>query len=395
VTEARTEPIGDPAGFRIHVGSIGIKDDTPDVMIIASSAPATAAGMYTKSHFAGPSIGLSRDATSAGRARGVVVISKNANVANGPDGLADARELRRRAARVANISAGEMVVASTGVIGRPYPMDRIEAYFDSADTAGGDAVFDDRTFEDAATAMMTTDTHAKVVRARAGAATVVGIAKGVGMIEPDMATMLAFLFTDAEIDARSLDAVFRGAVEHTFNAVSIDTDTSTSDTAVILANGLAGPVDIAEFARAIAEVCLGLTRMIAADGEGATKLLTVTVTGARDDDQAKRVAKAIVNSPLVKTAVHGADPNWGRVVMAIGKCSDEDDIVADQVAVSIGDVAVYPPAAGSAELAAAAAHMAGVEVLITADLGIADGVFTVFGCDLSSEYVHINADYTT
>jgi glutamate N-acetyltransferase/amino-acid N-acetyltransferase len=385
-----TDPPKDPAGFKIHVGSIGIKDDTPDVMIIASTAPTTTAGMYTKSHFAGPSVTLSREVTSDGTARGVVVISKNANVANGPDGLADARELRRLAARLSGISAGEMVVASTGVIGRPYPMDRIGSYFGSAPGPG-----DDFSFEDAAAAMMTTDTHPKVVRAQAGAATVVGIAKGVGMIEPDMATMLAFLFTDAAIDSRSLDAVFRGAVELTFNAVSIDTDTSTSDTAVILANGLAGQVDIAEFARAVAEVCLGLTRMIAADGEGATKLLTVTVTGARDDAQAKRVAKAIVNSPLVKTAVHGADPNWGRVVMAIGKCSDEDDIDPDRVSVTIGDVAVFPPAAGPDALSAAAVQMAADEVLITAGLGIGDGEFTVFGCDLTSEYVHINADYTT
>jgi glutamate N-acetyltransferase/amino-acid N-acetyltransferase len=309
--------------------------------------------------------------------------------------MADARELRRRAARLVNISAGEMVVASTGVIGRPYPMDRIENYFDGAELAHPDEVFRDQTFEDAAAAMMTTDTHPKVVRARCGKASIVGIAKGVGMIEPDMATMLAFLFTDAEVGPAELDAVFRGVVEHTFNAVSIDTDTSTSDTAVILANGLAGPVDVADFTRAVAEVCLGLTRMIAADGEGATKLLTVTVTGARDDDQARRVAKAIVNSPLVKTAVHGADPNWGRVVMAIGKCRDEDDIDPDRVSVTIGDVAVFPPAAGPDQLEAAAAHMRSDEVLIVADLGIGEGAFTVFGCDLSTEYVHINADYTT
>jgi glutamate N-acetyltransferase/amino-acid N-acetyltransferase len=396
MTAAKTpKPVGDPAGFTILVDSIGIKDDTPDLMIVVSAKPATAAGMYTRSHFAGPSVELSRDVTSEGTARGVVVISKNAIVANGAQGMADARELRRRAARLSGMSAGEMVVASTGVIGRPYPMDRIEGFFDGAEQAHPEELYPGRSFEDAAAAIMTTDTHPKVVRARCGKATIVGIAKGVGMIEPDMATMLAFLFTDAEVGRAELDLVFRGVVEHTFNAVSIDTDTSTSDTAVIMANGLAGPVDVADFTRAVAEVCLGLTRMIAADGEGATKLLIVTVTGARDDLQAKRVAKAIVNSPLVKTAVHGADPNWGRVVMAIGKCRDDHDIDPERVSVTIGDVAVFPPAAGIDQLDAAAHHMTGDEVLITADLGLADGAFTVFGCDLSDGYVHINADYTT
>ncbi len=380
----------DPAGYRIHVGNIGIKDDTADVTVIWSTVPATAAGMYTQSYFAGPSISLSRSATATGSARGVVVVSKNANVANGPAGDADAAELQSLAAGLAGIEARSMVVASTGVIGRPYPMDRIRSYF------GGLELAATATFDDAAAAIMTTDTHPKLVRAKAGAATVVGIAKGVGMIEPDMATMLAFLFTDAQVDAATLDALFRRVVDRTFNAVSIDTDTSTSDTAVILANGLAGPVDPAELEAAVGEVALGLTRMIAADGEGATKLLTVTVTGGRDDAQAKRVAKAIVNSPLVKTAVHGADPNWGRVIMAIGKCHDETDIDPDRVSVTIGDVPVFPATGDDDQvLDGAAKHMAGSEVSIGADLGIGDGSFTVYGCDLTDGYVRINADYTT
>ena len=163
-----------------------------------------------------------------------------------------------------------------------------------------------------------------------------GIAKGVGMIEPDMATLLAFFVTDAELDAATLDATFRRVIDRTLNAVSIDTDTSTSDTAAILASGQAGPVDPATFEQALGEVALSLTRQIARDGEGATTLIEVLVDGARDDAQARRVAKAVVNSPLVKTAVHGADPNWGRVAMAIGKCSDDTDIDQDRVVIRFG-----------------------------------------------------------
>ena len=242
---------------------------------------------------------------------------------------------------------------------------------------------------------MTTDTHPKVAAATVGDGTIVGVAKGVGMIEPDMATMLAFVFTDAAIDAPTLDTAFRSVVGRTFNSLSVDTDTSTSDTAAVLANGLAGQVDPTEFATALEAVCLNLTLQLASDGEGATKLLTVTVTGARDDDQAKRVAKAILNSPLVKTAVHGADPNWGRVAMAIGKCSDETDIDPDNVAISFGGTEVYPSDPGESGLVALEEYLRGDSVEIQVDLGIADGRWTVYGCDLSDGYVRINADYTT
>ncbi len=223
----------------------------------------------------------------------------------------------------------------------------------------------------------------------------VGIAKGVGMIEPDMATMIAVTLTDAEIDGPALDAVFRRVVDRTFNCVSVDTDTSTSDTAVVMTSGAAGPVDAAEFEAALEAVCLELTKMIAGDGEGAETLVEVTVTGARDDEQAKRVAKAIVNSPLVKTAVHGADPNWGRVAMAIGKCSDDADIDQERVTIRFGGTEVYPRPVDDADLARLSDYMRGDTVLIGADLAIATGSCTVWGCDLTDGYVRINADYTT
>src|SRR5699024_2563257 len=244
--------------------------------------------------FAGPSVVLSRDHTAGGRARGVVVVAGNANVATGEQGMANAREVLDRAAGAAGVEPEELLIASTGVIGRQYPMDLLRTHLDGLDQSQFDA--DARSL---ATAMMTTDTHPKtavreMTTTSGGTARVVGIAKGVGMIEPDMATMIAVLFTDAAVEPEALDAAFRAAVEDTFNCLSVDTDTSTSDTAIALASGAAGPVEDSALREAFAEICLDLTRQLARDGEGATTLLTVEVTGARDRDQAKRVAKTIL-----------------------------------------------------------------------------------------------------
>ena len=242
---------------------------------------------------------------------------------------------------------------------------------------------------------MTTDTHAKIQSRRVGDAVVLGIAKGVGMLEPNMATMLAFFFTDAKIPARQLDLVFRRVVETTFNAVSIDTDTSTSDTAAIIANGEAGPVDINAFESALHDCALDLVKQIARDGEGATKLLEVTVSGARDRAQAKRVGKTVVNSPLVKTAIHGADPNWGRVTMAIGKCESDIDIEPSRVSIWFGEILVYPNLVTADDLSKLRHYLSGDTISVRIDLGISEGVFTVYGCDLTEGYVRLNSDYTT
>ncbi|WP_017599303.1 bifunctional glutamate N-acetyltransferase/amino-acid acetyltransferase ArgJ [Nocardiopsis lucentensis] len=378
-----------PAGFRGVAGNIGIKDPKDDFFAVVSEVPAHVSAVFTKSRFAGSSVVISRQAAADGRARGVTVIARNANVAT-MTGEANAREVRERVARAAGVEPEEILIASTGVIGKPYPMDKVRAHLDALP-----AEFPPADLDRAAAAMMTTDTHPKTASARAGSATVTGIAKGVGMIEPNMATMLAWFFTDADLDQPVLDAVFRRVVDRTFNALSIDTDTSTSDSAAIFANGLAGPVDTAEFEEALYGVALELVRMIASDGEGASKLVEVRVTGARDDAQAKRIGKTVVNSPLVKTAVHGADPNWGRVAMAIGKCEDETDVEPDRVRILFGDVETFPAEATDEVLARAAEHMKGDEVVISVDLGIADGAFTVYGCDLTEGYIRINADYTT
>lgn len=385
-----------PQGFAAHVGNIGIKDDTDDFTVITSNVPASAAAVFTKSRFAGPSVTLSRRHVADGQLQAITVISKNANVATGTRGERNAVELVDLVARRIGVPAESVLVASTGVIGRQYPMDRIRSYLGDTSTP---LTTPEHHAIRVAEAIMTTDTHPKVaattIQTATGRATVVGVAKGVGMIEPDMATMLSFVLTDAQIDQPTLDTIFRRVVDRTFNSLSVDTDTSTSDTAAVLANGLAGAVDTIDLEAALGEVCLDLTRQLAADGEGATKLLTVTVTGARDDDQARRVAKAILNSPLVKTAVNGADPNWGRVVMAIGKCSDDTDIDQDRVTVSFGGTEVYPGDVGEKGLAALEGYLRGDQVEISADLGIADGGWTVYGCDLSDGYVRINADYTT
>jgi len=381
-----------PSGFRCHVSNIGIKDDTDDFVIITADRAVPAAGVFTRSRFSGPSVVISRQHLADHRAQAIVIVSKNANVANGPAGYDDANTLVGGVAARFGCEPTDVLVASTGVIGRRYPIDRVVAGVAAVPSQPNDTSADR-----AAGGIMTTDTLPKVSEASiaGGSARVVGIAKGVGMIEPDMATMIAVVFTDAEIDGDQLDAMFRRVVDRTFNCVSIDTDTSTSDTAVVFASGAAGSVDSDALEAALDQVCLALTKMIAGDGEGAETLIEVTVDLAHDEAQAKRVAKSIVNSPLVKTAVHGADPNWGRVAMAIGKCSDDTDIDQDRVVIRFGDTEVYPRQIDDKELARLSKYMTGDEVSIHISLGTGDAAAIVWGCDLTDGYVRINADYTT
>lgn len=380
-----------PQGFRSVTTRLGLKPDATDFALVYSEAPTRAAAVFTRSRFAGPSVRLNQKTIATGAVpRGVAVISSNANVATGEAGLADAIEVRRRAAGIAGVTENELLIASTGVIGIPYPMARIR---DGLDRIGPDAPVLD--VDAVATAIMTTDTYHKVAQRQCGAASISGIAKGVGMMEPNMATLLTFFFTDADIPNAQLQNLFRRVIDRTFNALSIDTDTSTSDTAAIFANGLAGVVDPATFERSLYEVALELVRAIAADGEGATKIIEVRVTGASDTLQAKRAAKAIVNSPLVKTAVHGADPNWGRVAMALGKLEDDTDIVQEKVTIGFGELVLYPQHQSADLLARAKTLLSNDTVVIAVDLGIAAGEFTAYGCDLTEGYVRLNADYTT
>ncbi len=379
-----------PRGFRAHVANVGVKDDTDDLAIVDATAPVAAAAVFTRSRFAGPSVDVSRNHVGDHRAQAVVIVSKNANVANGPAGERDANELCALTASAVGCDPADVLVASTGVIGRRYPIDRLRRGIGDASDFSAAPV-------DVARAMMTTDTVAKVESASiaGSAATIVGVAKGVGMIEPDMATHISLVLTDADVPADELDAVFRRVVDRTFNCVSIDTDTSTSDTSIVLASGAAGAVDRKEFEDALDHVLRSLTKQIARDGEGANSLIEVHVDRARNVEQARRVGKAIVNSPLVRTAVHGGDPNWGRVAMAIGKCSDDTDIDQHRVIIRFGADEVYPRLLDDDALAALSTYMRGPEVLIHVSLDTGDADATVWGCDLSDTYVRFNADYTT
>ena len=328
-----------PRGFGAYVANIGIKDTTTDFVVVAAESVCPAAGVFTQSRFSGPSVRVSRENIASQSARAVVVISKNANVATGEHGLNDTREIIVGVANRLGCDPNHVLIASTGVIGRMYPMDNVRAGMRHVPASPSS-----RDVDAVARAIMTTDTIHKVAESIVvgSNARIVGVAKGVGMIEPNMATLITLMFTDALIEGAELDKIFRRVIDKTFNCLSIDTDTSTSDTAIILAGGAAGNVDLAKFEQALYEVALALTRQVARDGEGAEKLIEVCVDGARDEHQAKLVAKSIVNSPLVKTAVHGADPNWGRVAMAIGKCSEETDIDQRRVVIRFGPQEVYP-----------------------------------------------------
>ena len=381
-----------PQGFSAYVANIGIKDSSQDLTLVVAESVCVASGVFTQSRFAGPSVVVSRENIADNSARAVVVISKNANVATGAEGMSNAREVVSAVAQKVGCEAKDVLVASTGVIGRQYPMQNVRVGLSAIPDK-----FENTSVEDVARGIMTTDTvHKTAESVVAGtSARVVGVAKGVGMIEPNMATLITMMFTDAEIDKASLDQIFRRVIDKTFNCVSVDTDTSTSDTAIILASGAAGSVDTVSFETALYEVALSLTKQVARDGEGAEKLIEVCVDGARDVRQAKLVAKSIVNSPLVKTAVHGADPNWGRVAMAIGKCSDERDIDESKVVIRFGTQEVYPTFVGASGLDALSKYMRSdtVRIHVTLNTGKAD--CTVWGCDLTDGYIRINADYTT
>ena len=381
-----------PLGFSSFVTNVGVKDSTKDFTVVMADGPCAASGVFTQSRFAGPSVVISRRHVENLSARAVVVISKNANVATGPEGIAHAEEVAASVAAKLGIDTSDVLIASTGVIGRQYPIDNIRAGI-----SGLPFPLPDNDADDVARGIMTTDTVHKISSATVpgSEARIVGVAKGVGMIEPNMATLIAMIFTDADIAPKDLNTIFRGVINQTLNCVSVDTDTSTSDTAIILASGKAGPVDSDAFTQALHSVLLDLTKAIARDGEGAETFIEVVVDAARNAEQAKTVAKSIVNSPLVKTAVHGADPNWGRVAMAVGKCSQYTDIDQEKVVIRFGTQEVYPTQVTEAGLEKLSQYMRGADVTIHVSLATGTSSATVWGCDLTDGYVRINADYTT
>jgi len=354
--------------------------------------------VFTTSRFPGAPVVVSRAHLRGGRARGVVVNSGISNVANGARGLRDAREMAELVARGIGARTREIQVASTGVIGRLLPMDRLRAGIPRAVEA-----LSPRGLEGAAEAILTTDSVAKLVFRRARGGVLAGFAKGAGMIMPRMATMLAYLFTDLAIEPALLRRALRGAVDASFNALTIDGETSTSDTVLVLANGAAGnaPIGVGSpraraFERLLADASAELCEKLARDGEGVTKLASVAVAGARSDRDADRVARSVANSALVKTALFGGDPNWGRVVQAVGAAGVP--LRPAQVGVRIGGVELLrrgEPSGGAGALRRAERAMKAKQVAIEISLGRGPGRARILTTDLSYEYVRVNAEYTT
>jgi len=379
-----------PQGFLSLAKNVGIKDSTLDLTVIYSTVRARAAAMFTRNRFPGAPVIVGRKHIANGFVQALVINSKNANVAMGKQGIDNAIETCRIVGAELGVDYRDVLPFSTGVIGRPLPMDKIRAGL-----RGIRNELQPNNLKLAAEAIMTTDKYPKYFSRRVGAAIIAGLAKGAGMIEPNMATMLVYLMTDAELRTKSPCPMLRRVVGRTFNSMSIDTDTSTSDTVVLMANGLAGPVKIREFEAGLFEVCEYLTREIARSGEGATKLITVDVNGAKTTTQAKRIGKFVVNSPLVKTAVYGCDPNWGRVIMAVGKSFDTT-IEPRKVTIGFGDTHVFKKGSPvDCDLEALRAYLGQKEVSISVDLGIGKASARVWGCDLTEGYIKENAYYTT
>ena len=376
-----------PRGFRCASRLVGLKPSGKDLALFVSDVDATAAAVFTRNHFPGAPVILGRETIRGGRLRAVVVNSKVSNVATGARGVDDARRMAAAAAAEIGTSAERVLVSSTGVIGVRLPIDKIEAGL-----RGIARDLQDDPLVGAA-GIMTTDTHPKALSASVGDATITWVAKGSGMIEPNMATMLAYIFTDARLDRATLDRLLRTAVRDSFNMLSVDTDTSTSDSCAILANGHAGAVAIAEFEQTLIGGCVRMTEILARDGEGAMHLLRAGVRGAAREDDARRVAKSLVNSPLVKTMVHGADPNVGRLLMAIGKCFDCTIRPESTDAWINGHQVVRGGARLEFEDEVVRAALRQDVVDLEVDLGVGTASARAYGCDLTKGYIDENAAY--
>jgi glutamate N-acetyltransferase/amino-acid N-acetyltransferase len=386
-----------PKGFTAGGTYAGIKtygDDTLDLGILASERPATVAATFTRNRFTSASVIVDREWVQRGTSRGVVVNSGIANSSTGQRGIDDARHMAECAAAHVGAGADELLVCSTGVIGVYLPMDHIEQGIEAVELRADGGL-------DFARSILTTDTRPKQVAVRVGEYTVGGCAKGAGMIHPNMATMLAFVTTDAPVERALLDRTWREAVDTSCNVVAGDGDTSPSDTAVVFANGAAGgePIDnghpqATEFADALKAVTRHLAKELVRDAEGATRVMEIMVRGAASEQEARDLIRLLSTSYLVKSAINGADPNWGRIVSVLGR--SDASFVEEDVRVALGGHVVFenqrPTGVDPVTLAYA---MQADEVPIEIDLGAGDASATGWGCDLSAEYVRINADYTT
>ena len=392
------------AGVRASARACGVRYTSGrlDVALIELAEHSSVAGVFTRSLTAGAPVDWCREAMAAtgGRGRAILVNAGNANAFTGKRGQDTASAEVKATARALDCGEHDVLLASTGVIGEPLPAERITGHLDAlaGDLAPGG-------WDQVARAIMTTDTFPKGASATAEIdgtpVTLAGIAKGSGMIQPDMATMLAFAFTDADIAPEALQAMLAEVTERTFNCITVDGDTSTSDTLLLAATGRAGNAAVtdaqdprlADFRRALTQVMTDLAQQVVRDGEGAQKFVTIRVSGAASDAAAKRIGLAVGNSPLVKTAIAGEDANWGRIVMAVGKAGERAD--RDRLSIAIGgtEIARNGEAAPTYDETPVAAHMAGREIEIDVDVGVGDGRATVWTCDLTHGYIDINADY--
>jgi glutamate N-acetyltransferase/amino-acid N-acetyltransferase len=404
-----------PRGFRFASGSCGLKKKghtgARDVALIVSDPPASAAAVFTQNLVQAPPVVLSREhvRASAGAMRAVIVNSGNANCSVGPEGMVAARKTAERVAEILGCGARQVVVCSTGVIGIQLPAERI---LKAAPGLAKSLAATPHAFDGLSRAIMTTDTRPKraFARCRIGrhTARIAGCAKGAGMIHPNMATMLSFVVTDAAIEPGVLDVALRDVVSRTFNCITVDGDSSTNDTLLLLANGASGAKKITEpaggnyakFVTALDEVCKALAIGIVEDGEGATHVVEIEVRGAPSDAGAKQVAQTIALSALVKTAVAGADPNWGRILAAAGRSGVPFN--PDHAEIWLGGMKMYGPPKGESYSVALplderAAHRRLLEknVPITIDLHNGKGSARMWTCDFTKEYVHINASYRT
>jgi glutamate N-acetyltransferase/amino-acid N-acetyltransferase len=390
-------------GYRFAGVPCGVRPNADpgrlDLALVVSDTPAAAAGVFTQNRVVAAPVHFCRSVLPTNQARGVVICSGNANACTGRKGLEDAWRMAALAASTYGCRTDQMLVCSTGVIGRHLPMDRIEAGIQQA-VRGLDS--GRSAFHQAARAILTTDTRVKVssraVATGAGEVRLTGFAKGAAMMGPNMATLLAFVLTDAAVEPGHLAQLARRAAERTFNCVSVVGHTSTNDTLLLFANGKGAPLagaDLEAFDRAATEVCADLARAIAADAEGASHFVTLEVEGLRDDGEARQVAKAVAESALVKAAIFGADPNWGRIVSAAGYAGVAFE--EEQVSLWLGDLLLYE--AGSPrpfDVAAASAYLKNNrDISLRLRFTLGPGRCTFWTCDLTTEYVRLNADYTT
>lgn len=391
-----TWPIPDGYRFAGVVSRLRSEPDRRDLALIVSDRPAACVGVFTQNRVSAAPVQLCRERLPRADARGVVICSGNANACTGEQGYRDACRMAELVAVHLGCSAEQILVASTGVIGRPLPMPILEV---GIPVAVDRLEHSSQAVDDAAHAILTTDTVIKVADRTLGRGIhLLGIAKGAAMIGPNLATMLAFLVTDAAIDVDNLQMVLRRAADHSFNRISVEGHTSTNDTVLLFANGsgppLSGP-SLAEFAAAVEDVCIELAKAIARDAEGAQHFVTIQVEGCRNESEAVTLAKAVAHSALVKAAIYGADPNWGRIVSAAGYAGVA--FAESDLSLWLGDLLLYRQGTPMPfDAAAASAYLRQHrEVTIRIKLSSGSGSCTFWTCDLTPDYVRLNADYTT